>query len=797
MAIKKSDLYSSLWAGANVLRGGMAAHEYKDYVLVILFIKYVSDKAAADKQSLISVPEDASFDYILSLKGSKNIGEEIDKAIGRLAKENDLNGVIDVVSFNDASKLGEGKNMVDTLTKLVAIFERDGLDFGKNQGNGDDILGDAFEYLMQNFATESGKSKGEFYTPAEVSRIIARIIGVSQATSASQTIYDPACGSGSLLLKAAYETELKLSVYGQELERATAGLAKMNMILHDNATAEIFKGYSTLSDPQFQDKHGYLKTFDFVVANPPFSLKEWKKGFKPEEDVYQRFDGFGIPPDKNGDYAWLLHVVKSLNRTGKGAIILPHGVLFRGNAEADIRKSLINKGLIKGIIGLPANLFFGTGIPACIIVLDKEGAAERDAIFMIDASKGYMKDGPKNRLREQDIHRITDVFTKQLEQPRYSRMVPIAEIADARNEYNLNIPRYIDSREPEDLHDIEAHLLGGIPILDIDALVEYWKAYPSLKTALFSVGRPGYYFPTVPKEQLRETIFNHPEFIAFTTGMAAVFNIWAQHTKEQLKNINPATLKPKQLIRTVAEELLIAYSNKPLVDRYDIYQHLLDYWQETMADDCYLIAAEGWKAEPYRIIINSKDRGWTCDLVPPDLVKAIYFATELHTIAQHNAEAENLSAEITALEEEHDTEGGYFDGWDTVNLKAVKAKLKRSENSPEERELFANYVALSEKYDELTKTVKRLECTLDLQALAKYSELTVEQIKSLVVEHKWLATIEQKVNEEMEKISQSLTSRLKELVSRYETPLPQLKTELATLEEKVNSHLFKMGFVWN
>ena len=459
MAIKKSELYSSLWKSCDELRGGMDASQYKDYVLVLLFVKYVSDKYAGQPNALIEVPKGGSFADIVALKGDKEIGDKFNKIIAKLAEANDLKGVIDVADFNDPDKLGKGKEMQDRLSNLVAIFDNPALDFRNNRAEGDDLLGDAYEYLMRHFATESGKSKGQFYTPSEVSRVIAKVIGISKAKSQSQTIYDPTCGSGSLLLKAADETN-GVTIYGQEMDNATAALAKMNMILHDNPTAEIRQDNS-LSSPQFkQDNSGDLKTFDFVVANPPFSNKAWSNGFDPANDLYQRFED-GIPPQKNGDYAFLLHIIRSLKSTGKGAVILPHGVLFRGNAEADIRKKIIRKGYIKGIIGLPSNLFYGTGIPACIIVLDKENAAARSGIFMIDASKGFVKDGNKNRLRHRDIHKIVDVFNKQIELPKYSRMVSMVEIE--ANDYNLNIPRYIDSTEAEDLHDIEAHLLGGIP----------------------------------------------------------------------------------------------------------------------------------------------------------------------------------------------------------------------------------------------------------------------------------------------------------------------------------------------
>src|SRR5579864_1472295 len=254
---------------------------------------------------------------------------------------------------------------------------------------------------MRHFATESGKSKGQFYTPAEVSRIMAQIIGIRSAATTTTTVYDPTCGSGSLLLKVGDEARVLVTLYGQEKDAATSSLARMNMILHNNPTALIEQG-NTLSVPKFKDS-GTLKTFDYVVANPPFSDKRWSTGINPLKDEFERFQPFGTPPAKQGDYAYLLHIVRSLKSTGKGACILPHGVLFRGNAEGDIRRALVRKGYIKGIIGLPANLFYGTGIPACIVVIDKADAQARKGIFMIDASGGFMKDGPKNRLRAMDI----------------------------------------------------------------------------------------------------------------------------------------------------------------------------------------------------------------------------------------------------------------------------------------------------------------------------------------------------------------------------------------------------------
>ena len=554
MAIKKNELYSSLWESCDKLRGGMDASQYKDYILTLLFVKYVTDKFKGQKYADINVPAGGSFDDLVALKNNKDIGEKMDKAIAKLAEANNLTGVIDNAKFFDNSKFGNGKDMVDTLTGLVSIFERPEFNFSNNKAGGDDILGDAYEYLMRNFATESGKSKGQFYTPAEVSRILAKVIGLGKVKNRNTTIYDPACGSGSLLIRAADEAPFDIAIYGQEKETTTAGLAKMNLVLHNKASGEIKSG-NTFSNPQYLD-NGALKRFNFVVANPPFSLKNWTDGLQE----FGRFDGYDDrPPEKNGDYAWLLHILKSLKPTGKAAVILPHGVLFRGNAEESLRKNIIDHGYIKGIIGLPANLFYGTGIPACIIVMDKEDAAERQGmgggIFMIDASHDFVKDGPKNRLRERDIHKIVQTFVNRIEDdPKYARFVPMEEIK-VKNGYNLNIPRYIDSGDAEDEQSIDAHLNGGIPAGDVDSLKRYWDIFPGLKNKLFKKFRAGYYQLKVEKDEIRSAIFNDEEFKAYAEQIDNAFDAWVKKSSKKLMNID-GTVDVKKFIIELSESLI-------------------------------------------------------------------------------------------------------------------------------------------------------------------------------------------------------------------------------------------------
>lgn len=801
MAIKKSELYSSLWKSCDELRGGMDASQYKDYVLTLLFVKYVSDKYAGKPDALIEIPKGGSFQDMVTFKGKTDIGDQINKIIGKLAEANDLKGVIDQADFNDASKLGSGKDMQDRLSNLVAIFENPDLDFSKNKAEGDDILGDAYEYLMRHFATESGKSKGQFYTPAEVSRIMAKVIGINQVKEQHQTIYDPTCGSGSLLLKAADETERGVTIYGQEMDNATAALAKMNMILHSNPTAEIWQD-NTLSRPYFKNLDSTLKTFDFVVANPPFSTKSWSNGFDPVHDLYERFTGYGIPPAKNGDYAFLLHIIRSLKSIGKGAIILPHGVLFRGNAEEEIRKNVIKRGYIKGVIGLPANLFYGTGIPACIIVLDKENSQTRKGIFMLDASKGFVKDGNKNRLREQDIHKIVDVFTKQLEIPKYSRMVPLTEIEG--KEYNLNIPRYIDSQEEEDIQDIEAHLLGDIPNIDIDALENYWSVYPSLKGTLFSPNkRKGYSRLNITEEEIKQTIFSHPEFNAYSKKTQQVFDKWRNKNTPTLKSLQIG-IKPKQLIHDLSEDLLADFSNLQLIDKYDIYQHLMIYWNETMQDDVYLIATSGWKADVTAILNkNGKQTGWESALMPKPLVINRYFAKEQKALDELQSELDEATRAMEELSEEHPGEEGLLEEVKSDagnitkgNVAGRIREIKHDQNFEDELKVLKEYLTLLEKDAEAKNQIKVAEEQLDRKLLARYKTLTEEEIKQLVVDDKWMASLEELVRSEMDRISQRLAQRIKELAKRYQCTLPELESEVKELVQKVDGHLKKMGFSW-
>ena len=435
-------------------------------------------------------------------------------------------------------------------------------------------------------------------------------------------------------------------------------------------------------------------------------------------------------------------------------------------------------------------------------MLDKENAAARKGVFMIDASKGFIKDGNKNRLREQDIHKIVDIFNKQTMTPRYARMVPVEEISDPKNDYNLNLPRYIDSTSPEDLQDIDGHLRGGIPSRDIDELAAFWQVIPGVRTTLFAAAdRPGYVRLQLPIAEVKPAIFSHPEFTAFNDGASRLFAQW--------KNVNIPLLKgfakdghPKALIATIAEDLLATFREAPLLDAYDLYQHLMDCWAETMQDDCYLIAADGWVARTARILEadkkgKTKDKGWACDLVPKPLIVARYFPGEQGEIDKLQAELDAATASMAELAEEHGGEEGYLGALDKINKAEVAARYKEvggDKEAKDEAAVLEEWLHRNCEEADCKKAIKEAEAVLDRMAYGKYPTLSEDEIKTLVVDDKWLAVLAAAVQGELDRVSQTLTGRIRQLAERYETPLPQLVDEVALLAAKVDGHLRKIGF---
>ncbi|MFP6184698.1 type I restriction-modification system subunit M [Helicobacter pylori] len=816
MAIKKSELYSSLWAGADSLRGGMDASEYKNYVLNLLFLKYISDKARNNNFSEIEVPQGCFYEDILALEGDKEIGDKLNKIIAKIAERNDLKGVIDSVDFNDNTKLGEGKAMIDTLSNLVKIFAD--LSLGTHGALDDDLLGDAYEYLMHHFASESGKSKGQFYTPSEVSLLLSLLLGIDENTRQDKSIYDPTCGSGSLLLKASsLAGEKGLTIYGQEKDISTTALCKMNTILHNSATADIAKGgSSTLSNPLFTTENGMLKTFDYVVANPPFSLKNWTDGLsidpKSKQVINDRFNRFedGTPPEKNGDFAFLLHIIKSLKDTGKGAVILPHGVLFRGNAEGVIRKNLLMKGYIKGVIGLAPNLFYGTSIPACVIVLDKENAHARKGVFVIDASKDFKKDGNKNRLRDQDVQKMIDTFNAYKEIPYYSKMVSLEEIS--ANDYNLNIPRYIAAKQEseKDLFAlINSHKASYLPKNEIEAYDPYFRVFKELKNTLFKKSdKEGYYALKTECENIKDYITQSLEYQTFHASVLNAFD--RLELFETFNDLEPG-FNPKTLIESVCSRVLKEFEKIEILDKYGVYQLFKDYYNEVLQDDWFLLSFNGFEsAKELRKLTPLKDKNkkanyleepdfviqktyYKSDLIPKNLIKQRFFEKETKELEELENALNEKEADFEEFIEEHSSEEGLFDGL-KINESVLKKELKNA-TDPEDKKILKTALEWLEAKNKALKMKNKAHEELELKAFHQYKNLELNEIKDLIIQDKWLKSLKNALENKILKRINAFTSTLNGIIQTYSNSLLELDKEVKESESKVLEHLKDLGLM--
>jgi len=897
MAVKKSELYSLLWDACNKLRGGVEPSRYKDYVLVLLFFKYVSDRYKGQRFAEFTVNEGASFDDLIAAKGKSDVGERVDKIIQKFLEENRLQGSLPDVSFNNPDELGSGKELVDKVSGLIAIFQNPAIDFKSNRASGDDIIGDAYEYFMMKFAQESGKSKGQFYTPSEVSRIIARLIGIGdikQETGKKWTLHDPAAGSGSLLIRAADEAPTDengdsiVTIFGQEKYPDTAGLAKMNFILHNKGTGEIKSG-NTLANPAYTDDFGGLKKFDFIVMNPPFSDKDWTDGIKPSEDKFKRFDGYGIPPEKNGDYAWFLHVLKALDSDhGKAGIILPHGVLFRGNVEETIRKAVLDKRYIKGIVGLPENLFYGTGISASIIIIDKENADKREGIFMIDASNGFKKDGNKNRLREQDIEKIVQTFINKDKIEGYSRFITYKEILE-ENGGSLNVPRYIQKIDDTLPQNIASHLKGGIPEVDINSIEKLWKISPKLKREIFTCvdeKHNVYNLAMSPNEIV--TVISEDENIKSEkeNECGELFGTWRNAVKDSLLNINADT-NPKELIRNIGIEILNDFESAKLLDNYDVYDFLLNYWNEKMQDDVYIIKASGYEAgreieyvyaqkkakdesgEEIKVDDTSKVKSFEGALISREIIENEYFETELLALNELIEKSKLLESELDEMREEESGDDGLLvnalnekgDGIPKANLNKQIKELESKKTSPvmsdiiklielldagnisemekivkanselktyelrnkngsfgkaklkvalkeasdnavipelysDEYNALLSYQAKMTEKEEADKAIKEAQKVLDDLVLDKYGQLTIDEIKHLLFDKKWMAKIEADIANAIDQVLNTLASKVVLIAKRYEHTLGEIEEKTAQSKEKVKTALERMGYKW-
>ncbi len=682
----------------------------------------------------------------------------------------------------------------------------------------DDLLGDAYEYLMRHFASESGKSKGQFYTPSEVSLLLSLLLGIDANTRQDKSIYDPTCGSGSLLLKASsLAGKNGLTIYGQEKDISTTALCKMNMILHNSADADIAKGgFSTLSNPFFI-KNGMLQTFDYVVANPPFSLKNWTDGLSIDpkskqviNDSFNRFED-GTPPEKNGDFAFLLHIIKSLKDTGKGAVILPHGVLFRGNAEGAIRKNLLTKGYIKGVIGLAPNLFYGTSIPACVIVLDKENARARKGVFMIDASKDFKKDGNKNRLREQDVQKMIDTFNALKEIPYYSKMVSLEEIS--ANDYNLNIARYIATKQEsqKDLFAlINSHKASYLPQNEIKAYTPYFQVFKELKNTLFKKSdKEGYYALKTECENIKDLITQSSEFQAFHASVLNAFD--RLNLFETFDNLKPG-FNPKTLIESVCSKVLKEFEKVEILDKYGVYQLFKDYYNEVLQDDWFLLSFNDFlSAKELRELNPLKDKNkkanyleepdfviqktyYKSDLIPKNLIKQRFFEKEAKELEELENALNEKEADFEEFIEEHSNneEGLFYEL--KINESVLKKELKNATDL-EDKEILKTALELLEAKNKVLKMKNKAHEELELKAFHQYKNLKLDEIKDLIIQDKWLKSLKNALENKILKRINAFTSALNGIIQTYSNSLLELDKEVKESESKVLEHLKDLGLM--
>ncbi len=687
MALKKSEIYSTLTKCTNKLRSnsGIGAESFKNYVLILLFLKYVSDKIKSGEPTLLVVPEGCTFDDIIAMKGKKDIGEKINIIIGQIAEENGLQDVINLTDHDFCDKkLGSAEDSAKLISELVAAFQDDGLDFSQNRAADDDLIGDAYEFLMRNFASQAGKDKGQFYTPTEVSRLIAQVIGIDLDDRPQISAYDPTCGSGSLLLRVRALAKHNVSLDGQDIDPANIELSYLNMFIHGCETADIRVG-DTLNAPKHVED-GKLRTYDYVVSNPKFSLHNWMNGAKERDEFGRWSPEVGVPPQQYGDFAFLMHCLASLKHDGVCAIILPNGVLTRGGDEAKLRKWLVEQRLLSGIIAFPANAFFGTSIAGNVLVIDKK--RPQDGVFFIDGSElGYKDADSKIRLREQDIKRVTDVWRERKDVPHFAHLAtfdleqkenesaPMYEIE--RNGFALNLSLYVTPKDKEIHHNIDAHLHGGIPESDVDRLQQYWDICGDLKESLFIANRNGFLNLGISKEDISKTVENNNSFMLQAKLFEHTLNEWCTNVKHEMEIVDIDN-DPKTCIASWSQGILDTFKiNRSLIDAYDVYDQFMGYYNEILQDDLYMISRDGWM--PKLVVPVKKNIKWTdlyCDLLPVNLAINKFIPEIKARLDEQEANLANTQEEMNSLleENEDDFQEHLFSG--KLNAKNIRTKLE-------------------------------------------------------------------------------------------------------------------------
>ncbi|EAD5870110.1 type I restriction-modification system subunit M [Listeria innocua] len=854
--ITSEEIKRRLWDGANELRGSMDASRYKDYMLGLMFYKFLSDKTLETYKSIAGKGQLSEAELVEEyVKDRAYHGENLDKMIQSVLRyfvlpehlyqtwlkdiaigEFEIQKVIDSLnnfertiavsgdsddfqglfssSTIDLTDTALGSNLNErskNIKALIELFQ----DLNMVALQKSDVLGDAYEYLIGQFAMESGKKAGEFYTPRQVSEVMAQI---AAKTSNITSIYDPTVGSGSLLLTVKKhlkeDVQKDLNYYGQEKNTATYNLTRMNLLLHGVHPEKMsVKNGDTLSEdwPEDPSRPAEGVLFDAVVMNPPYSLANWNKSNLKVSDP--RFEIAGVlPPDSKGDFAFLLHGLYHLGQTGTMAIVLPHGVLFRGGTEGEIRKRLLNKNYIDTIIGLPRNLFTNTGIPVCVLILKKNRAIS-DPVLVIDASRNFIKVGKQNELQEKDIARIVDTYVERAEKAGYSHLATREEIIE--NDYNMNIPRYVESIDEEIPHDVDAHLYGGIPQANIEKLKTLQTTVKNVLDNALKPVRDGYVQLEKPMDELTNEVLTDKNIIAKSAIIREKSETFIELYWKKLHEINNIvdvnSLMEEMLVKI--KELLSSFDG---LDVYDGYQIIAEVWKNSLTHDAELIAGGGFYTigrtrEPNMVTKGSGNKkreeqdGWVGAIVPNELIAKRLYSEELQIIEDKKACLTAVEVELSELVEAAKVEDSeeniaLFESLkknaegepqDSFESKTMKAELKKITKESPSYKLLKKVDGLITEKSALGKEIKAKESELKEAIYERILVLTDEEIDELVFE-KWFGTTVEDLVKLIEIPLKKELDIIKELHERYAETLDDIDEESKKLEnelEKLMSEL--------
>lgn len=815
--MNKQQLAAKIWESANKMRSKIEANEYKDYILGFIFYKFLSEKEVKylknndwtdeylpelkeeDKETVISIQKNLgyfiSYENLFSTwlsKGKDFSVQDVRDALSAFSRlinpthKKVFDGIFDTLQTG-LSKLGDSAaSQSKSISDLIYLIK----DIPMDGKQGYDVLGFIYEYLIEKFAANAGKKAGEFYTPHEVSLLMSEIVAEHLKNREKIEIFDPTSGSASLLInigKSAskyIEGKNKIKYYAQELKQNTYNLTRMNLVMRGiEADNIVTRNGDTLEDdwPYF-DENDPIGTYnplyvDAVVSNPPYS-----QGWNPsDKETDPRYAGYGLAPKGKADYAFLLHDLYHIKPDGIMNIVLPHGVLFRGGEEGEIRKNLIEKNKIDTIIGLPANIFYGTGIPTIVMVL-KQKRVNTD-VLIIDASKGFVKEGKNNKLRASDIKKIVDVVTRRECVEKFSRVVSRDEIR--RNDYNLNIPRYVDSSEKAESWDIYASMFGGLPISEINELKEYWVAFPTLKTALLEK-TSGEYCRIIATD-IKKAVKEHEYVQAFGKSFKDAFGNFDDYLYDELI-AKMDTLEISKTEEVLSADIFARLKDIPLVDKYEAYQLLDDDWTK-IAIDLEILQTEGFEATKVvdpNMVIKKKDgkeqeiqEGWKGRIIPFDLVQNTLLLEEKQRVLKKEDRLSEITSEYEELLDmlnEEEKEADYVNE-DSFVFAEVKKALKNADIEPETKEKLKTAFALNAEEKALKSEIKKESALLEEKTKATIESLSDEQVMELLKE-KWINPLIQNLMQLPDRIVSELVDKLKALTKKYETTFAEVESQI-------------------